>query len=221
MPFSLEQFLHDYDTGIFPVKIGDRELRFLKPRTIDRFINPDDPMAGFPMWVKFWEASVVLTNYMAGLPADARRRILELGSGLGVAGIAAAVMGHRITLTEHNPDALNFLQANASLNGCDDITIRHLDWFQPDLEGRYDLIIGSDIVYQESAVNALKALFEQYLAPGGRVVLAGQARTTETLFFERLSSSFHIRASKHTLHSADKTTTVILFELKDRYFSTG
>jgi predicted nicotinamide N-methyase len=212
----MEQFLLDYDTETFPVKIGDRELHFLKPRTIDRFIDPDDPMAGFPMWAKFWDASVVLTQYMAGLPVDARRRILELGSGLGVAGIAAAVMGHTITLTEHDPDALNFLQANAGLNGCAQITIRHLDWLQPELDGHFDLIIGSDIIYQESVIGPLEALFRKHLAPGGRVVLAGQVRSTETLFFERLSSSFNIRASKHTLHSGDESATVILFELSGK-----
>lgn len=214
MPFSLEQFLNDYATEAFPVKIGDRELQFLKPRTIDRFIDPDDPMAAFPMWAKFWEASVVLTNYMAGLPVDAHRRILELGSGLGVAGISAAVMGHTITLTEHNPDALKFLMANASLNGCDRITIRHLDWLRPELEGRFNLIIGSDIVYRETVIVALEDLFKKHLAPDGRVVLTGQVRSTETLFFERLSSSFNIRASKHTLRSVGKKTTVVLFELK-------
>jgi len=213
MPFSLEQFFRDYDTESFPVRIGDRELHFLKPRTIDRFINPDDPMTGFPIWAKFWEASVVLTRYMADLPVDAQRRILELGSGLGVAGIVAAAMGHTITLTERNPDALNFLQANAKLNGCDQIAIRHLDWLRPELNGRFDLIIGSDIVYQESVIGALEALFRKHLEPGGRVVLTGQVRTTETLFFERLSSSFNIRASKHTLRSEEKTATVVLFEL--------
>jgi len=213
MPFPLEQFLLEYDTEKFPVKIGDRELHFLKPRTIDRFINPYDPMADFPMWAKFWEASVVLTQYIAGLPVDPRRRILELGSGLGVAGMVAAAMGHTITLTEHNSDALNFLQANASLNGLDPIMIRRLDWLRPELDERFDLIIGSEIVYQESVIDALEALFNKYLAPMGRVVLAGRVRTTETLFFERLSAGFSIRASKHTLRSEDQSATVVLFEL--------
>jgi predicted nicotinamide N-methyase len=214
MPFSLEQFRQDYDTESFPVRIGQHELHFLKPKAIDRFIDPDDPMTEFPMWAKFWEASVVLTHYMAGLPVAADRRILELGSGLGVAGIVAAVIGHAITLTEHNPDALNFLRANTGLNGCDRTAIHHLDWFHPDLKGRFDLIIGSEIVYQDSAVEAFGSLFKKHLAPQGRVVLAERIRTTKTLFFEYMSSSFDIRAKKHTLRSKEKTDTVILFELK-------
>jgi len=216
MPFSLEQFLCDYDTETFAFKIGDRELHFFKPKTIERFIHRDDPMTEFPMWAKFWEASVVLTQHMAGLPVDTRRRILELGSGLGVAGIVSAVMGHCITLTERNPDALNFLQANAGINGCDRIAIHYLDWFHPQLEGRFDLIVGSEIVYQHSVIEALEALFKKHLAPHGRVVLTGRVRTTETRFFERMSSSFNIRTKKHTLRSEEKSETVVLFELSEK-----
>ncbi len=213
MPFSLSQFHRNYDTEIFPIKINERELKFLRPKSIDRFINPDDPMAGFPLWAKFWEASAVLTHYMAELPVDAQRRVLELGSGLGVAGIASAALGHAITLTEHNPDALNFLHANACLNGCDQVAIHYLDWFQPQLQEDFDLIIGSEIIYQESAAEALEALFHQYLQPGGRVVLAERVRAAGALFFERLSSAFNVRARKHTLCSEEKTETVILFEI--------
>ena len=216
MVFSLEQFHRDYDVETFPVKIGDLELHFLKPKNIDRFINQDDPMTGFPLWAKFWEASAVLTHYMAALPVDPKRRILELGSGLGVAGITAAALGHVITLTEYSQDALNFLQANARLNGCDQAAIRHLDWFRPTLQGRFDLIIGSEIIYQEKAVDALEVLFKKYLEPGGRVVLAERVRSTGTLFFERLSSGFEIRTRKHTLRSDDHVETVVLFEMRGK-----
>ena len=213
MNFSLSQFRREYDTELFPVKIEGRELNFLRPRSIDRFINPDNPIEGFPLWAKFWEASAVLTHFMAELPVDPQRRILELGSGLGIAGITAAVLGHTITLTEYDQDALNFLRANASLNGCDHAAVRPLDWFQPQLEGQFDLIIGSEIIYQEAAVQALEALFQKYLARDGRVVLAERVRATGTLFFQRLSDHFNIRAKKHTLSSAGEKETVILFDM--------
>jgi predicted nicotinamide N-methyase len=213
MPFSMKHFQHDYDTEIFPLKIGNHELHFLKPKTIDRFIDTHNFMIGFPLWAKFWEASAVLTQYMLDLPVEKNRRILELGSGLGATGIAAASSGHAITLTEYNSDALNFLHANARLNACGKVEIRYLDWFQPELEGSFDLIIGSEIIYQERVVEALEALFQKYLVPGGRVVLAERVRSTGTLFFERMSSRFDIRARKHTLRSENKVATVVLFEM--------
>lgn len=32
----------------------------------------------FPFWVKIWEASLVLAEFMAGMPVDSNRRILEV-----------------------------------------------------------------------------------------------------------------------------------------------
>lgn len=214
MTMSLSRFQSQYDTVTFPVRIVEHVLQFLQPASIDQFIDTDDPMADFPLWAKFWEASIVLTQYMTALPVQADRRILELGSGLGLVGIAATILGHNVTLTERNQHALNFIQANADLNGCRGVPIRRLDWFDPTLEGRFDLIIGSEIVYQECVIDPLLMLFDKHLAPGGRVVLAECVRTPKTQFFERASSAFQIRTKKHTLHSKEKSETVVLFELK-------
>jgi len=213
MQFTLEQFKQNYDTEIFPVKIKGHDLRFYKPQSIDRFINPEDLMDDFPLWAKIWEASVVLTQYMADLPVDPHRRVLELGAGLGVAGISAAALGHNVTLTEHNPDALNFLRANAAINHCKNATIQKLDWFEPQLEGHFDVIIGSEIVYQERAVDALGHLFQKYLAPQGKVVLSERVRATGASFFEKMSPRYNIQAQKRILRSKEKAETVVLFKL--------
>jgi predicted nicotinamide N-methyase len=216
MPFSLQQFQNNYDTEIFPVKIGNRKLRFYKPKSIDRFINPDDPMDGFPLWAKIWDASAILVQYMADLAAAPKRRVLELGSGIGVAGIAAASMGHDITLTEYDPDALNFLRANTRINNCKHVPVLHLDWFKPELEGCFDLIIGSEVVYQDRAVEALGDIFQKFLSPRGKVVLAERVRSTGAVFFEKMAVRFDIQAKKHTLRSQEKSETVVLFELNPK-----
>ena len=216
MPFSLDQFKKDHDTEIFPVKIGQIALRFHKPKRIDPYIDQDDMMQGFPMWAKLWEASAVLVQRMADLPVDHKRSILELGSGLGVAGIAAAAMGHNVTLTEYDDNALAYLQANAVLNNCDTAVIRRLDWFQPDLDGTFDLIIGSELVYKEEAVDALGAIFDKCLHPQGKVILAERVRSTGAVFFERMAQRFDIRTRKKILRSKKNTETVVLFELMQK-----
>lgn len=213
MPFSLKQFQRDHDTERLPVKIGQMELRFFKPRSIDQYIDAKDVMQGFPMWSKLWDAAVVLMQHLVDLPVDRKRSILELGSGLGVAGITAAAAGHNVTLTENDPNALMFLQANVAQNRCDRAKVCRLDWYQPDLEGKFDLIVGSDLVYQASAVDALGAIFERYLTPRGRVMLAESVRATGALFFERMATRFDIQTHKHSLRSNGESQTVVLFEM--------
>lgn len=213
MPFSLEQFERDYDTDRITIKIDERRLPFFKPKTIDRFLSKDDLMNGFPLWAKIWEASAILTNHMAQLPVVPQRRILELGSGLGVTAIAAATIGHSITASEYNADALNFLRANARLNKCQNLTIAHLDWHQPQLDHRYDLIIGSEIAYKKSNIEALVPLFDRYLAPGGTIIIAESVRATGAYFWEQMSPKYDIKARKHTMRSKNDASTLILFEL--------
>lgn len=213
MPFSLEQFRRDHDTVCLPVKIGPVALRFHKPKSIDQYIDNSDIMHGFPMWSRLWEACIVLMQHLVDLPVDSERSILELGSGLGVAGITAAAMGHDVTLTENDPNALAFIKANIAENRCDHAKVRRLDWYQPDLEGRFDLIIGSDLVYREAAVDALGALFDRYLRPQGRVLLAESVRATGAVFFDRMARRFDIQTHKHTLRSSGASQTVVVFEM--------
>ena len=87
------------------------------------------------------EASGVLAGHLAGMPPDPTKTMLEIGCGLGMVGIAAARAGHRITMTEINPDALNFARANALANNCPKIAIERLDWNDPQLAGRFDTIV--------------------------------------------------------------------------------
>jgi predicted nicotinamide N-methyase len=213
MPLSLAQFQHDYDTELFTMKIDDRQLRFFKPKSIDRFLNADNLMDGFPLWAKIWEAATVLTNHMLQLPVAPEHRILELGAGLGVTAIAAAAKGHCITATEYNADALNYINANARLNACDNIFIARLDWHQPDMDDRFDLIIGSEIAYKESNIRALVPLFKRYLAPGGTILIAESVRSTGAFFWEQMAPWYDITAHKHTLRSGTGSHIIILFEL--------
>ena len=93
-------------------------------------------------------------------------------------GIAAAKAGHRVTMSELNPDALNFARANALANGCPEVVIQPLDWNAPHLEGRFDMIVGSETVYKTEDIDGLEALFDRYLNPAGTIILAEGVRRT-------------------------------------------
>ena len=59
-----------------------------------------------------WESGVALAEYMSchmGAGELRGRRVLELGAGPGIAGIAAALCGARVTLTDRD---ISLLQQN-------------------------------------------------------------------------------------------------------------
>ncbi|MDZ7582489.1 MAG: hypothetical protein U5R30_18380 [Deltaproteobacteria bacterium] len=92
--FSIDQFNRHYDTERRDVVIDGRSYGFLVPRSIDRFIDSEDPLHDFPLWAKIWPASVVLARRLSRLPVVPGQRILKIGSGLGLVGIVAACSGH-------------------------------------------------------------------------------------------------------------------------------
>ncbi|MDJ0809148.1 MAG: methyltransferase [Desulfobacterales bacterium] len=213
---SMDTFKAAYDTEIVELAVGGRPFRFHVPRTIDRFIDSDDPLRNFPLWSKVWEASLLLASKMASRPVGRDERLLELGAGLGVAGLVAAAFGHDVTITEYDPHALAFLEANRQENDCRHAGIRRLDWHQPDLDARFDVILGSELVYKESDFKAMRSLFRTLLKSSGEVYLAGEIRQTNKAFFDCMQSDFHIQIARHTLRSEEHAIPLLLIQMKPK-----
>jgi predicted nicotinamide N-methyase len=214
--FSLDEFHRNYETAVTPVTINGRSLTLFTPKSIDRFVNSTDAMVNFPLWAKIWEASTVLAGYLIRQPARSHETLLEIGCGLGLAGIAAAKAGYRVTMTEIDPHALNFARANAMVNDCPEIVVERLDWNAPCLKGRYDTIAGSETVYKPEAIDSLVALFDRYLAPEGTIVLSTEMRSNNVDFWHRMEPRYHIQARRQTMRSDQGETHIALFRLKPR-----
>ena len=65
----------------------------------------------------FFSTKLLLQN-LAGLSLD-DKKLLELGAGSGLISINAAKAGARVTATDINPVAIDYLQQNMQLNGVD------------------------------------------------------------------------------------------------------
>ncbi len=211
--FSLESFHKEYESDTAELVIGESSFRFLVPRSIDGIVDPEDVFHDFPLWSKIWEASIVLAEHLAGIPAMPGKRFLEIGCGIGVVGIVASAFGHQITVTEYNPDALNFARANSETNRetmkcMPDIS--KLDWNSPQLDGLFDCIVGSEVIYNERNYQPILRLFKKYLKPGGEIILAERPRKTSIEFFRQMGEFFDIRAHKKILRSAEGETRVVI-----------
>jgi len=196
------------------VGIKGRKFTLLTPKFIEQYIDSEDPLQNFPLWAKAWEASWVLADFLAGLPPESEKRLLEIGCGLGLVGVVAASFGHRIVMTEHNPDAMEFARANAELNHCSDVEILDLDWNNPAIYSRFDYIVGSEVVYHEKDLEPLKKLFERLLKPDGEVILCEGIRKTTLDFFKEMQRHFDLKALQKSIRSPEKTVLVILCRMK-------
>ena len=74
---------------------------------------------GAPYWAYLWPGGAALIAHLAANPAlVSGQRVLDLGAGSGLVGIAAARLGAaQVLASETDPVATEVLQMNAALNG--------------------------------------------------------------------------------------------------------
>ena len=211
--FSLKSFYNAYETEATEVVVNGRKFKILLPKFLDGFINTHDVFHEFPLWAKIWHASCVLADYLTAMPAEGKKQLLELGGGIGLVSIAAASFGHRITMSEHNYDALQFARANALFNGCPQLPIIDLDWNRPQLPGRFDYIVASEVTYKKENCQPLMKLLGDCLRPDGEVILAAEMRKSSMDFYKELNTEFDIRVRKKVLRSDDEEIKIYLFRM--------
>lgn len=219
--FSIAGFYKTYETETTDIVVSGRKFSLLLPKYLHRFINPHDVFHDFPLWAKIWRASWVLSAYLADLPADADKQFLEIGAGVGLVSIVAATCGHHITLSEYNSDALNFARANARLNKCPHLPVVHLDWLHPQLKKQFDCIVGSEVAYKQTYLNALLQFFKSHLKPDGEIILAWEIRKSGQDLFTFFQHDFDITVAKKILRSETATYRIMLMKMhfKNRPFS--
>lgn len=202
------------------VSVRGKLLYFMHLADIEPLVSGKDIFANaseFPFWVKIWEASVMMANLMASMKPVPGARVLELGAGLAVPGIAAAVYGHEVTVTDYEDEILDFVKVSAAVNGCEDrITCRKLDWLEPEAEGlgQFECIIGSEILFHERFFKPLQHVFQKLLAPNGVIFMAHRLERKSLAPFLRLcSSDFHISAQKKKIRAGRKSFEIVLNRL--------
>jgi predicted nicotinamide N-methyase len=138
-----------------------------------------------PYWAELWPSSIVLARAVAAAkPAGAR--VLELGCGLGLPSIAAAMAGGRVLATDRSADALAFAAYNAGINGVA-VEVDVCSWADPGpvlSRGPWDLVLGADVLYHHGGLADLADLLPRLVAPAGQVWLADPGRPPAATFLQ-------------------------------------
>lgn len=163
------------------VVAGPLRLVIARPRSAEELIDEDDYARDerLPYWAELWPSAHVLAGALAARDLSGRR-VVELGCGVGLPSVVAALRGADVLATDWYDDALAFTRANARAAGAA-VGTRLLDWNDPpgDLVrpgGGFDLAIGADVLYEERNGPALAALLPRLLRPGGEALVADPRR---------------------------------------------
>lgn len=158
--------------------IADHELTLLHPASAEDLIDEADFERDerLPYWADIWPSARVLAAHIAQLPG-AGRRLLELGCGAGLVATMASLTGYEVCATDYYDDALRFTRLNVAQHTGDEIETRLVDWRQmPTNLGRFDLVVGSDVLYERAYGKLVARAIDMTLKRDGEAVIADPGR---------------------------------------------
>lgn len=164
------------------VLVEERTFRLLRPAQSDKLLDDPAVESAFnldeymPYWADIWPAARMLAKVVLRERWPPGLHALEIGCGLGLAGLAALACGLEVTFTDYDACALHFVEKNARLNGFGRFQTLQLDWRQPPAGLQAAVILGSDLIYEMRNVEPLVRFLKIVLRPNGICLLTDQDR---------------------------------------------
>jgi predicted nicotinamide N-methyase len=155
-------------------------IRFVHPRDPAALLYEDDVAADQaypPYWAELWPSGIELAHAVSARDWHGATAV-ELGCGLGLPAVAAALAGARVLATDRSADALAFAAVNAEQNGAT-IETAQCSWDDPDglvARGPFRLVLASDVLYGQRNADELHVLLPRLVGEDGEVWIADPQR---------------------------------------------
>lgn len=176
------------------IEIEDIDIHVRTLRDNQQYSDPDGiasklgiSSASWPLFGILWGSSEVLANLMFDYEVEGIR-ILEVGCGIG---LASLVLNHRladITSTDYHPEAEAFLIKNTRLNNGPVIPFVRTSWTDTNTSlGVFDLIIGSDLLYERDHAADLSHFIDNHSKPHCNVIIVDPGRGESARFSKKMT----------------------------------
>jgi len=190
------------------VEFGNTDIHLCTLRDKQEFNDPLDiakklgiSSASWPIFGVIWPSSLVLAHFIINYGVGSKR-ILEIGCGIALSSLLLNKQCADITATDYHPEVKNFLQRNTLLNGDKAIAYEQVDWASKiDQLGLFDLIIGSDLLYEDSHVDLLANFIEDHSNPTCEVIIVDPGRGRKNKLASNMTAfgfKFSHQAPNHT-----------------------
>lgn len=175
------------------IELAGRTITIALPADPDAFLEDSATLAEherseyMPYWPYLWPAVIATADLVRRANWPPQRRVLEIGCGIGLAGLAAALRGDAVTFSDYREEAVALALHNAARNGCDNCRGMHVDWRDPP-EERFDVILGCEVIYERRNHAPVLDLVQGMLAPGGLCWIGDPGRHQVELFLADAAS---------------------------------
>ena len=171
------------------LEIFGRAFTLHLPADPDRFLDEPEVIAAherdeyMPYWPYLWPASIAMAEAILRAKWTAGTRALEIGCGIGLAGLAGLAAGLDVTFSDYDRVTVGLAVHNARLNGFGAARGMWLDWREPPAD-RYPIILGCDVVYEVRNHEPILNLLDAMLDEGGVCWLGDYGRAHAETFID-------------------------------------
>ena len=173
----------------YDLPIADHVLKLIRPTNPDLFLDDvqvhekNSQNDYMPYWAFLWPSAMKMAAAVLRAEWPMGTRVLELGAGIGLVGVASLLRGDRVTFSDYDSTALHMCRLNARLNGLPDPELLELDWRNvPRLQ--FPVLVGCEVTYDAALHLPLLKLIEQMLEPGGICWLGDPGRYQAQNFYQ-------------------------------------
>ena len=145
--------------------------------------------ATWPLFGQIWPSAQKLADLMQGWEINGLK-ILEIGCGLGLASLVVHRRLGDVTASDCHPLTEAFLMANLGLNDLPALKYGTGNWGRdnPAL-GAYDLIIGSDVLYERDHPAQLADFIQLHAAARAEVLIIDPNRSNRSAFHRAMAAN--------------------------------
>lgn len=177
------------------IEVGNTEIHVRTLKNNQQFSDPDDiaeklgiSSATWPLFGIIWASGEILAKIMASYDIEGKR-ILEVGCGIGLASLVLNNRNADITATDYHPEVEGFLQENTRINKSKDIPYIRTDWNdEPSELGKFDVIIGSDLLYEKEHADLLSQFIDQHANKKCAVIIVDPGRAHHGRFSRNMKA---------------------------------
>lgn len=162
--------------------------------------------ASWPLFGHLWPSARVLALAMHTIDLTGKR-ILEIGAGLALASLVIHRRAGDMTVSDWHPLSQAFLNENLVLNKLGPLKYHAGNWEanNPEL-GRFDLIIGSDVLYERQQPGQLAGFIDRHAGPSAQIIIVDPDRGNRVGFCREMAElgyGFTTRRADHVMENGD------------------
>lgn len=176
-------------------EFGKTDIHVRTLRDKQQFQDKDDiaknlgiSSATWSLFGVVWPSSEVLAHFIYEYNTI-NKRILEIGCGIGLSSLILNHLKADITATDYHPEVEKYLLENTKLNHDEKIPFVRTDW--EDRENTldsYDLIIGSDILYESNHAELLSTFINNHAKDTCEVFIVDPGRGHRSNFTKKMDA---------------------------------